>query len=125
MQSIESRRPAARSDVLPFAQRLLFATVIPLMVAYMAANLWVGIVWSSPAVGSAAGNLGPHFGIFFLGALSFVPILITAPFVLFLAVTACKVRWRNRRAAFFGGMLRVIVGIACGGLVVVALKLLS
>lgn len=111
-------------DCLPLGWRVLFATVLPLLVAYVGSRLWIYAVWSSASDSSLVKGRG-YLGLFLVGSVSIVPLFVIAPFVLFLACMAATVKWKTWWTAFLGGMLRIGVGIACGALLLYALFALT
>jgi hypothetical protein len=106
-------------DGLPVGQRILLATVLPLLVAAVVGAAWAlflvrPVGGFEPAAGADWGAIFHNIGVVF-------PLLITTPFVLFLVGMAWTVRWKTQKDALCGGMLRMLLAIGCGAAVVAVL----
>jgi hypothetical protein len=106
----------ADDEYLPVWQRLLAATVLPLLVAALGGAAWLYFLMH-PVGPDIPGSPGDWGSIFYNGAV-LIPPLLTAPFVLVLVGTAWIVRWTSWQAALRGGLLRLLIATGCGATVV-------
>jgi hypothetical protein len=116
--------PHGQAEGLPLSQRFLLATVLPWVVPSVAGYMWISQV-GPRVLERVANQAGLEVGMAVAAVVSFVPIFVSAPLAVALVGGACLVPWTTRRRALAGGLLRVASAVACGMVVVVALKVLS
>jgi hypothetical protein len=114
---------AEEPDHSPAWQRVLLATALPLLVAWLGGSACLHFLGRSE--GGSAPAVGADWHAIFHNAAIYLSLTITAPFVLVLVGTAWTVKWKSWQTALGGGLLRLLMAIACGAVVLALLSLLG